>query len=60
MDSTKISVAIVIGAGIIGCAIYFGLTEQRREFMGACIANVIRNGNSPDSATYICANAFKS
>lgn len=59
MNSTKLSAAIVVGSAIIGFAIYYGLTENRREFMATCIPTAVSFGNTVDNAKYLCGQQFK-
>jgi len=58
MENTKTAWAIVIGTTAIAAAIYFGLTEERREFMDACIPNMVQSGMEYKQANYVCTVQF--
>ena len=58
MNATKIACAIVVAGLIIACGIYFGLTQERRDYMRSCEALSPYALDNPAAAELLCANQF--
>ena len=56
VETTKIAGAIVLASIIIGCGIYFGPTQERREYMRICLSS--NSTANPDYAELLCATQF--
>lgn len=54
MDSAKIAFAIAFAGAAIAASIYFGITEERREFIIQCTQYMTRSGTTYNDALYYC------